>query len=247
MATTTYTNYVWTEWASSSSTCSSTSTTSGEWQYWNTTDCTCSSSTDCTWNIWTTEDVSSDTYYLVDTSSRRVWTKWVDGDNYPSQPVSIPPVEYKRTGRVILNKKPVLSTEQIRARRVQLEINSIWSDLKYKELQEEKEAAEEVAMEMLGDLIGDDQLKVYKETGRLLVHGKTHDWLLRKGGIIAKVEKGKLIDHCVHLARQHSYPPTDNVITLALLLKDDDKRVERIANRHAMEKSADELLKAANY
>lgn len=139
------------------------------------------------------------------------------------------------------------SVEKRRARETQQKINLIWNEILAEELKAEKEEAEEVAMELLGDLIGDDQLKIYRETGRLLVHGEKHDWLIRKGGIIAKVEKDKLIDHCVHLRRRYSFPPTDNVISLALRIKENESEVERIANRHATKKPLDEIKRVANF
>ena len=244
--TATASEYIWGGWTSSSYTTYTSSDSSGTWQYWNTSvgSSTTTATTDSTWRFWVSDSVPLDRAYVRDTDGRQ-WIKWVF-DYEESVVPDTPTVDYQ-SKRHLYYSPPKKSTEQIRAERVQREINRIWQDLRYQELQAEKEAAEEVAMEMLGDLIGDDQLKVYRETGRLLVHGKNHDWLLRKGGIIAKVEKGKLIDHCVHLKKQHSYPPTDNVITLALRLKDNDKEVEKIANRHSGEKSTDEILRAANF
>lgn len=204
------------------------------WGYWNegTADSSYTTTTytsgDTIWYEWNTSCRDYNT-----SSTDQVWTTWTS-DSYT--------VTYVESYH-----KPFTAPKRSRAEETQQEINRIWNEILAEELQAEKEEAENVAMELLGDLIGDDQLEIYRKTGRLLVHGNKHDWLVRKGGIIAKVEKGKLIDHCVHLLSRYSYPPTDNVITLALRIKENESEVERIANRHASPKQLDEIKLAANF
>ena len=47
------------------------------------------------------------------------------------------------------------------------------------------------------DLIGEEQLEIYNETGRLLVHGHKYDYILQKDGFVKRVEKDKVVDLCI--------------------------------------------------
>lgn len=206
------------------------------------------SSSNAVWTVWTNSPPDS----IVVADIPDPWISWTETEI--SDSTEFQTTRYVPSENFIIEEvcpamlpKSKETIEQRRARKAQYEINRIWNEILAEELQAEKEEAENVAMELLGDLIGDDQLEIYRKTGRLLVHGNKHDWLVRKGGIIAKVEKGKLIDHCVHLKNQYSYPPTDNVISLALRIKENERSVEQIANRRSTPKPLDELKAAANF
>ena len=100
---------------------------------------------------------------------------------------------------------------------------------------------------MLGELIGEEQLAVYKNTGRLLVAGKKHDYLVHKTGGVQRVEKGKIVDLCVHVQEKILLPPTDNVIGLAMHIKADEKDFNKVANASTPAPRPKDLALAANY
>jgi hypothetical protein len=98
------------------------------------------------------------------------------------------------------------------------------------EREAQRQAAELKANELLQDLIGEEQLKVYIETGRLLVKGKNNDYLLEKTGKVTRIEKDKLVDLCIHISDRLAVPQTDNVVALKLLAEADDYAFDRLAN-----------------
>lgn len=115
-----------------------------------------------------------------------------------------------------------------------------------KKLQEEKDAAEVRAKGLLMDLIGEDELRVYEETGRLFVRGRKNDYIVQKEGLVKKVSKDKIADLCVHLENRWKYPSTDNVIALKLAIEGDENRVLKLANVHGSYDRPEELPLAAN-
>jgi len=130
--------------------------------------------------------------------------------------------------------------------RNQAKINQIWQQIIADELREEKEKAERTARSMLLDIIGEDQYKIYEETGNLLVKGRRNDYLISNRGNVKRVTKDKIIDLCVHLQERYKYPETDNIITLAMNFKHNEWRTDRAANDyHSVPKG--QLPKAANF
>ena len=100
---------------------------------------------------------------------------------------------------------------------------------------EERRRAELKAQELLFDLIGEVQTKLFNDTGRLLVKGEKFDWLISKSGVsdraqvrIQKVKKDKIIDLCVRI--DDPVPPSDRIITFALRAKYDEEAFEKTAN-----------------
>jgi hypothetical protein len=114
----------------------------------------------------------------------------------------------------------------------------------------EKEAADEKAIELLQDLISDEEFEVYQKTGRLLVRGRKHDYLVqRDSGRVVRCEKGKVADLCMHLENYHSYSKHDNVIAMKLFLEGREDEFNREANlcgRRDPEPVEQELLKVVN-
>ena len=102
--------------------------------------------------------------------------------------------------------------------------------LSYEKLEKKRAKAEEKAKELLLDLIGEEELKVYNETGRLLAKGNKYDYLLEREGVVRRIEKDKVVDLCVHLVTKHRYPMTDNVIALKMLVEDDEETFNKKAN-----------------
>jgi len=93
------------------------------------------------------------------------------------------------------------------------------------------EVAEIKAQDLLKDFIGEEELKVYNETGRLYVKGEKGEYIVRRGSTIQKIEGNKVIDFCVHLKNRGYFPPTDNVIALKFLLEEDENKVLKLANK----------------
>lgn len=92
--------------------------------------------------------------------------------------------------------------------------------------------AEQKAQRLLGTLIGEEQLKIYNETGRLLVKGEKHDYILKANGTVLRIEKDKVHDLCIHLKERSKFPATDNVIALKLLVESNEERFNEVANDH---------------
>ena len=106
-------------------------------------------------------------------------------------------------------------------------------DSEYKAMQKKKEDAEARAQELLGSLIGDNDLKRYQETGHLFVQGRKYKYIIPRGdGFIKKIGYGVVQDMCVHLKRKDALPSTDNVIALKMFLENDEKGALAMANIH---------------
>lgn len=220
------TNYVWSQWAEEyhGSTTTATITATGMDQ-----------TQDAVWRVWTSDgtgDACGVSYYTV---QDQVWKKWA-GD-----------VEYEyEGGKVIYTdmetwKPPKKTTEQIRAENAQREINKIWSDILIMEEHRAKEEAEVTAQELLQELISEEELAYYKEHGELLVRGRKHDYIIRKGSGVIRVEKDKVYRLCVHLKEQYKYPQTDNVIALMLEIMADEHKFNKTANASNLsDKAADD-------
>lgn len=187
------------------------------WYTWNTT-----SSSTSTWSSWnSTYDTSTDT----STTASYVWTTWVYNEQSKCYGESreIPEQVYNQISQPEIDRRKRLRKER---------------------LQKEKEA-EQKAQELLLDLIGEDQLKIYNETGRLFVKGNKYDYIVQKSGFIKRIEKDKITDLCVHLDNRYKYPTTDNVIAMKLALEIEEDLILEKANNHGSSKRPVELPKAA--
>jgi len=109
----------------------------------------------------------------------------------------------------------------------------------------EREKAEEKAKLLLLELIGETELKVYEETGRVFVKGRKFDYIVKKEGMVLKIDKNKVEDMCVQLQNQYKYPPSDNVIALKVMLENDEKKVLNLANMFSLRERPEELPMAA--
>ena len=122
------------------------------------------------------------------------------------------------------------------------------SDIIFSDPEEAKirEAAEEKAKKLLAMIIGDEQLKIYEKTGRMLVRGKSGTkYIVRKGRTVQKIGNDKIIDLCVHIKTSFNCPKTDNVIALKFLLEDQEDYILSIANNLGSESLPKELPLAA--
>lgn len=190
------------------------------WTYWDSdySTGTINSTSNGTWNTWNDSPTSSSS---VTYSSGDLWYVWCKDEivDYDIKP-----------GKVLEFEPPVLSTEEIRAQKAQLEIDFIWREILAEELKLEKEAAEVTAQELLMELIGENELEVYKETDRLFVKGRKYDYIIRKGQGVQRFNKDMVSDLCIHLKERYRYPATDNVIAMKLAIEADEERFLKLAN-----------------
>ena len=211
----------WNSW-NSQGTASGTSST---WDTWNG-QTEALTNTNETWNYW------CDTTNLAITSevdtSNYVWSTWVTVDDCGTTQIEscdVIPHVLGSYGEVFTETKKERKVRQKREKKERLE-----SERRIRLLNEKKEKAESLALSLLGELIGDKELKIYKETGRILVKGNNFDYLLHKHGKVQRYEKDKIVDLCIHFKSKYSYPETDNVIGLKLLAEENDKHFNELAN-----------------
>jgi len=222
-----YTDNAFYYWVTSDTT---TGTANGVWDNWNTTSSTtCTNTASGTNYVW--ESWHNAKPYRAAEEYNIIWRTWNDNDTHK-------PHYIKENGgfirETILELAPIpkLTTEQRRAVKVQTDINKIWRDIRIQEEKERKERAELTALQLLEDLIDEQSLRVYKETGKLVVKGKRYDYVLNKGSGVYKIEKDKIVDLCIHLRNRTKYPETDNIISLKLLIEGNESRFLRTANNH---------------
>jgi hypothetical protein len=199
---------VWYEWNVDSAT--ATATTGDIWTTWTyASDSTTTTAADNTWYVWNTETATS----------------------HVSREQTVAYQYHGHNSYVERRPAPVKSTEQLRAERVQREINIIWLEHRRDLIEAEKAEAEVRAVDLLEDIIGPEQAEIYRKTGRLVVQGEKYDWLLHKDGGVKRISKGKGDRYCVHLKENFAFPDTDNVIALALHAKYNEREFIKTANR----------------
>ena len=185
------------------------------WDHWaSSTDSTSSASTG-TWSSWSSSSV------VITTASTSTWTTWCDGYSVSSR-------------RNKLNYETVrfsMSEEDLKKEKEREEERR----RKAEELQRQKEEAEETAKMLLLDLIGEKELEVYRQTGRVFVKGRKYDYIIQSSGFVKRIEPDKITDLCIHLKDRFSYPETDNVIALKLLAEANEDLFLKTANVHRSE------------
>ena len=208
----------WTYWTSDTTATASTCNTNDAWVSWNTTSSSTSATSNDTWYYWTTDTTTDATVVTYD----ETWYNWNTGDTirmYEGD-YSTPYVD-KRRQRLKARRaerKRAKEHRKLLARRVMREF--------------ELQKAEEVAQELLLDLIGPEQMEVYKRTGRVFVKGRTFDWLLQTEGSrckLKKITKDKVQDLCIHIDNDR-IPKTDQVIGYLLNAKFNDEHLDKPAN-----------------
>jgi hypothetical protein len=110
--------------------------------------------------------------------------------------------------------------------------------------------AEKKALDLVQDVIGPEQLEVYKKTGRVFVKGVKFDWLICKNGTsvtVKQVTKDKVQDLCVHLVAEHGIPANDKVAGMILHAKFNGEYLNKRANKNGIHprKDFEDLLQAA--
>lgn len=232
-----YARDIWNGWTTDSSTSSPTALDTSDGQIW---------------YRWSTDYEQCAKKYTIyanygDDNYTAVWTTWVSHEDYAT------PERYAEIQKTIQNRidheteklanlKPP-STEQLRAKEIQMEIRKEWNKILVEEREQEREQAELTAQELLLDIVGKEELQRYKDTDRLFVKGKQFDYVLRKGKGVHKIEKNSVVDFvekkqakgrfiCVHPKQSFDYPDTDNIITLKLWIENNEEAFLRIGNQH---------------
>ena len=199
------------------------------WVQWTTNSCTatttssyCDNTTWSGWNATSTDATCADSTTVSTGESTTVWVRWIGGEP-----------DYQ-------HQQEEIETGHREYERLRQESQKRADDLKKK-----REKAEQKAKDLLLDLIGEEQLEIYNETGRLLVCGHKYDYIIQKEGFVKRIEKDKIVDLCIHLTNQSKYPDSDNVIALKLLAENNEEEFNRLANNHGEHERPEELLKCA--
>lgn len=211
------------------------------WYSWNSASCTsstsCQDSDDCTdsvvWNSWTN---ACDFYH-----GATVWAFWqaqtvevcVGANTYTpiftnildsDQPDFSLKLSRKERRRIkFLRLRQARSAEKRRRKAV----------FAAEQRRRDEMAAEKRALELFEDVLGEEQRRVFEETGRLLVHGEKYDWLIKckPNHKIMRLEKDKVIDLCINLVGNHrSLPHADRALAFGLRAKYDEDYMIRTAN-----------------
>jgi len=186
------------------------------WINWNASsysDCTTSSTSDTVWDNWNT--VSTTSSYLI--YADKTWTQWVN-----LEPATMYHATRGVEDRQIENEARRIISSQIEQGRQE-------AQRRYAEMEAKRIKAEQKALQLVMDLIGEEQARIYEQTGNLLVKGERYDWLLKREGKVYRVEKDKVSLLCIHTENGHRsrQPETDNVISLALNAKFNEKEMEK--------------------
>jgi len=191
------------------------STTDTTWANW-CGDSGTTTATDTTWNHWCDG--------TADTTNSYIWINWCTEG---------PVVQSSGSGNTITltASSPRIPTEEERRQtRMRERAERRLRMNRSRMLTRQRIVAENKALQLLEDLIGPEQRKVYEETGRLFVKGQKYDWLLRAGGIPMRIERDRVMDLCIHLPNRHSLPETDNIIALKCLVEADEELFRRTGN-----------------
>ncbi len=220
-----------------------TSSASSTWATWTSEALTASSSAtsnDSIWSTWASDSsIANVTWDAAGSPSGTVvWHVWIDECDQVVHQEEIRRDDMYDAQRYMQQVPNRPAEEEIQAPRVRLRED-------YKERQKARVKAEKRAKELLLDLIGEEDLKVYNKTGRLYVPGKQYDYIIQKEGFIKRIEKDKITDICVHLGDRSRFPDTDNVVALKLALEDDEQAVLELANEHGSRKRPKKLPQAA--
>jgi len=201
------------------------------WTTWTSTTSSTTTTTSATGSIWYDwNDTSAAATTTATNATCDTWVIWTIGASEAGQ------ISDHIWSTI---KKPTHSE------RMQSEIWKEWNSHIRAEKKVERDSAEKKAKDLLLDLIGEDELKIYEKTGRLFVKGKNFDYIVVNGGKVQKIEKDKITDLCVHLAERSKYAPTDNVISLKLAIEAEEDKVLQLANNHGSRDLPERLPLAA--
>jgi hypothetical protein len=89
---------------------------------------------------------------------------------------------------------------------------------------------EPVAQGLLGDLLGDEERRLHRDTGLALERGELGVWVIGEGGALLATPRGRRV-HCFCVAATDpELPPSDRVAHLLLALRQDEEGFATVAN-----------------
>lgn len=254
-----YPEDIWSSWHNTSSTSTNTNyfrqydEQTGIWSQWVTASgsiTTTSSKIDqeLVWYNWQQETTAGRAGKMNQTidDQGRIWQGWTTSTG-----------TYTSTGKVIYLEPKLTRKERLQIKREKIRANRLAKKRYRKNLFKEEVkrrksiSAEQTAQELLCDLIGEEQMKVYRETGRILIKGEKYDWLvstyskgeelrsknffdLTRNVKLQKVKKDKIIDLCVAHSldeKQERIPVSDQVIGFLLHAKAAENFLDKTANK----------------
>ena len=195
--------------------------------------------TSSTWTNWTGDSGTTAS------TSNTAWITWTSTSYaYTSSNSTTGGTDYAFVTWVAEEEPKRETREQIRARDAQRRIDDQVRIDRAKAVEDARKQAELTAQELLKDLITEEEMEVYLKTGRVLVKGKKHDYILTKGyqADVIKIEKGKVVDlkshkkkvrgesYCVHPVDQNKIPDTDKVIAMKVALESEEEAIMKRAN-----------------
>jgi len=209
------------------------------------------------WSQWNTKPykvVYDDCTVIYNDIHASSWKVWVSEEEIEAQKRKEKRNRRleRRMERALISRKERQRQEKLRQQQLKEEFKRKREAKRQAKIEERRrKKAETKAWELLEDIITPEQAKLYKKTGRLLVHGKKSDWLIKKpsynGGKpgVVQVQKGKLTDICIHTnnGRDSEIPEADRIVSLALSAKFNEKAFEKECNKWGDVQMPDEYLK----
>jgi hypothetical protein len=120
---------------------------------------------------------------------------------------------------------------ELYARRGARSVVPIGSDGSAGRRREASEGAERTALGLLGDLVGDRERELLRDTGLALERGRLGAWLVGEQGAMMVRPGGRRVDcWCVRIAEPGSLPAGDRVAHLLLALREDEGGFATVAN-----------------
>lgn len=222
------------------------SANSSTWERWSSTGTTTTSASG-TWGNWVQTGGNSDTAGTTSNttiSNSYIWGVWCTGSGHMQ--ITDGSIMEDSSWSIWCHDGTVHVREHSEDERQEINRQSeLESQSRYEKQHKEKENAERRAKELLLDLIGEKELKIYDKTGRLFVRGKEFDYIIPKEGFVQRIAKDKVTDLCIHLQDRHKFPDTDNVISLKLLAEADEEGFNKLANVHHSSSRPEKLLECA--
>lgn len=189
------------------------------------------------WSFWVEGNYMA-SYTTTSSTANDVWYRWVeDTTSYSGY--------YTGDSDMAWERWVEQDYENVEISQHSLSIDLERTEKELKKADKERKEAEKLAKELLLELIGPDQMEIYKKTGRLLVKGTKYDYMLNQHGSIKRIEKDKITDLCVHLKNKHIYPVTDNIISLLLAIKADEDKILELAHNNGSKPLPEKLPKHA--
>jgi hypothetical protein len=95
----------------------------------------------------------------------------------------------------------------------------------------EEPSPDEIALGLLGDLVGHEEREVLRESGLALQRGRLGVWLVgEEGAILLRPGGRRVYCHCVRVSEVGDLPAGDRVAHLLLALREDEEGFGTVAN-----------------